>query len=179
MKVFQQLNLISDDPHPSLHPRGPEITWRQFIATLLGQKDDILLSNLKNVLAERLNSESRVNALEDLGLLNEELINKKTTPLDTVTTYLQNRLAFGPDERDLILMRHEVKIEWPNGKEEQRNINLVVYGEQNLKRSKSIDGLPNKGFSAMAKTVGYPAAIAGQMILNGEIQKKGIVMPFR
>lgn len=138
------------------------------MATLLGQKDDILLSNLKNVLIDRLQSETRVEALEELGLLNDELINKKSTPLETITTYLQNRLAFGPDERDLILMRHEVRIEWPNGKEEQRNINLVVYGEQNLERSsKSTDGLSTKGFSAMAKTVGYPAAIAGQMVLNG------------
>lgn len=139
------------------------------MATLLGQKDDILLSNLKNVLIDRLSSETRVEALEELGLLNDELINKKSTPLETITTYLQNRLAFGPDERDLIVMRHEVRIEWPNGKEEQRNINLVVYGEQNLERSsKSADGLSStKGFSAMAKTVGYPAAIAGQMVLNG------------
>ena len=160
MKVFQQLKLIAEEPHSSLHPRGPEITWRSFIAQLLGQKDDILLSNLKNILIERLNSETRVCALEELGLLNDELINKKLTPLDTITTYLQNKLAFGANERDLILMRHEVQIEWPNGKEEQRNINLVVYGEQNLE--KSIDGLNTKGFSAMAKTVGYPAAIAGQ-----------------
>ena len=137
MKVFQQLNLITDDQHPSLHPRGifkliklklkliglpfykkkgPEITWRQFIATLLGQKEDILLSNLKNILTERLNSESRVNALEELGLLSDEIISKKSTPLETVTSYLQSKLAFGEDERDLILMRHEVRIEWPNGK---------------------------------------------------------------
>lgn len=169
MKTFQLLNLISEEPHPSLHLRGPEITWRAFIANLLGQKEDILLSNLKNVLIDRLDSERRVEALEELGFLNDELINKKSTPLDTITTYLQSKLAFGPNERDIILMHHEVRIEWPNGKEEQRDINLVVYGEQNLERgSKSIDGLLNtKGFSAMAKTVGYPAAIAGQMILNG------------
>jgi alpha-aminoadipic semialdehyde synthase len=134
------------------------------MAQLLGLKDDILLSNLKAALAERLNSESRVNALEELGFLNDELINKKSTPIDTITTYLQNKLAFNANERDLILMRHEVRIEWPNGKEEQRNINLVVYGEQNLERSsKSSDGISNtRGFSAMAKTVGYPAAIAGE-----------------
>ena len=30
----------------------------------------------------------------------------------------------------------------------------------------------------MSKTVGYPAAIATKMILDGEIQAKGMVYPF-
>lgn len=30
----------------------------------------------------------------------------------------------------------------------------------------------------MAKTVGYPAAIATQMVLDGEIQGRGMVLPF-
>ena len=31
----------------------------------------------------------------------------------------------------------------------------------------------------MAKTVGYPAAIATKMVLDGEIQDKGLVYPFK
>lgn len=30
----------------------------------------------------------------------------------------------------------------------------------------------------MALTVGYPAAIATKMILDGEIQERGVVLPF-
>lgn len=45
---------------------------------------------------------------------------------------------------------------WPDGKRELRAINLVEYGE--------IDG-----HSAMAKAVGFPAAIASKMILDGEL----------
>ena len=33
------------------------------------------------------------------------------------------------------------------------------------------------GYSAMAKTVGYPCAIAAKMVLTGEIQDKGMVVP--
>jgi hypothetical protein len=58
-------------------------------------------------------------------------------------------------ERDLVVLRHEVAILWPDGKRELRGINLVEYGE--------IDG-----HSAMAKAVGFPAAIASKMILDGE-----------
>jgi len=34
------------------------------------------------------------------------------------------------------------------------------------------------GFSAMAQTVGYPAAIAAKMVLDKEIQTPGMVRPF-
>jgi hypothetical protein len=58
-------------------------------------------------------------------------------------------------ERDLVVLRHEVAILWPDGKRELRGINLVEYGEIG-------------GHSAMAKAVGFPAAIASKMILDGE-----------
>lgn len=57
-------------------------------------------------------------------------------------------------ERDLVILRHEVGIRWPNGQREERGINFVVYGQPN-------------GHSAMALTVGQPAAIATKMILDG------------
>merc|ERR1712113_100713 len=68
-------------------------------------------------------------------------------------------------ERDMILMRHEVTIRWPDGRRELKGINLVEYGDP-------------KGYTAMAKTVGYPFAIATKMVLDGEIQKSGMVLPF-
>lgn len=34
------------------------------------------------------------------------------------------------------------------------------------------------GHSAMALTVGYPAAIATKMLLDGEIQERGVILPF-
>ena len=61
-------------------------------------------------------------------------------------------------------MRHDIGVEWPDGSTETNNIDFVVYGEPH-------------GYSAMAVTVGYPTAIATQMVLDGEIQEKGIVLP--
>ena len=65
----------------------------------------------------------------------------------------------------MILMRDEVTIRWPDGRRELKGINLVEYGDP-------------KGYTAMAKTVGYPCAIATKMVLDGEIQKTGMVLPF-
>lgn len=68
-------------------------------------------------------------------------------------------------ERDLVILRHEVGIRWQDGRREERGINFVVYGQP-------------QGHSAMAMTVGKPAAIAAKMILDGEIQERGVVLPF-
>ena len=62
-------------------------------------------------------------------------------------------------------MRHEIEIHWPDNTKELRGINFLVYGDHD-------------GYSAMAKTVGYPAAIATKMVLDGEIQGHGMILPF-
>lgn len=80
---------------------------------------------------------------------------------------MAKRLAFGPTDRDLVVLRHEVDILWPDQRHELRGINLVCYGQSS-----------SDGYSAMARTVGYPAAIATKMVLDGEIQRKGMVLPF-
>jgi len=79
--------------------------------------------------------------------------------------HLSNRLLYNKGERDMILMRHEVTVKWPDNRRELKGINLVEYGDPN-------------GYTAMAKTVGYPCAIATKMVLDGEIQKTGMVLPF-
>lgn len=61
-----------------------------------------------------------------------------------------------------------MRIRWPNGDIEEKGINFVVYGQP------AVGG----GHSAMAITVGFPAAIAAKMVLDGEIQQRGVVLPF-
>lgn len=55
----------------------------------------------------------------------------------------------------MIIMRNDVGLRHSTGELETKHISLVVYGDSN-------------GFSAMAKTVGYPAAIAARMVLDGQ-----------
>lgn len=67
-----------------------------------------------------------------------------------------NQFSFAEKhERDLVILRHDLGIVWPDYKIENRGINLVVYGDP-------------YGHSAMAKTVGYPTAIATKMVLDGK-----------
>ena len=159
---------MSADPVPFLHSSGPEITWKQLICRFLGQENESMLaSNLRHVLFDRLSNCSnsngsntsdseirhRVKVIEELGLLSDQvLVEKCGTPIDTITKYLNGKLSFEENERDVIIMRHEIGIEWPvtgaKGRTESRTISLVVYGDS--------------GYSAMSRCVGYPTAIAAK-----------------
>jgi alpha-aminoadipic semialdehyde synthase len=66
----------------------------------------------------------------------------------------------------LVVLRHEIIACWQDGKREFRGINLVVYGGTNNSNNNENITSPSY-FSAMAKTVGYPAAIAAKMVLDG------------
>uniref|UniRef100_A0A6P7FJT2 Alpha-aminoadipic semialdehyde synthase, mitochondrial-like n=1 Tax=Diabrotica virgifera virgifera TaxID=50390 RepID=A0A6P7FJT2_DIAVI len=165
-RQLQFLGLLDTADHPSLHQQGPEVTWRKLICDLLGLEDaNMFYDNLKNKISERTGTDSAVDILEELGLLDNQNVVKCGTPIDTLTHYLSTRLALEKNERDLVILRHDVGIVWPDHKIENRGINLVVYGDSN-------------GHSAMAKTVGYPTAIATKMILDGEIQERGCLLPF-
>lgn len=166
IKGLIRMGLLSPNQHPALHSQGPDITWRQLMTKLLGHSSDsIFYDNLLEMISERVGSQARTNALVQLGLLSEEKVERLGSPLDTISFHLANVLAFEKDERDMILMRHDVVIKWPDNRRENRGINLVCYGDPN-------------GYSAMAKTVGFPCAIATRMVLDKEIQRKGMVLPF-
>uniref|UniRef100_A0A8C1VJ00 Aminoadipate-semialdehyde synthase n=1 Tax=Cyprinus carpio TaxID=7962 RepID=A0A8C1VJ00_CYPCA len=99
-----------------------------------------------------------------LGMLSEEPVPHAETILAAVAKHLEAKLSFAKGERDMVIMRNDVGIRHPTGELETKHISLVVYGDPN-------------GYSAMAKTVGYPAAIATRMVLNGELTTKGLVVP--
>uniref|UniRef100_A0A8C2K019 Aminoadipate-semialdehyde synthase n=1 Tax=Cyprinus carpio TaxID=7962 RepID=A0A8C2K019_CYPCA len=99
-----------------------------------------------------------------LGMLSEEPVPHADTILAAVAKHLEAKLSFAKGERDMIVMRNDVGIRHPTGELETKHISLVVYGDPD-------------GYSAMAKTVGYPAAIAARMVLNDELTTKGLVVP--
>ncbi len=99
-----------------------------------------------------------------LGLLSDDiLVEKHSTPLDTLSNWLAKRLSYGPNERDIVILHHQVGVTWPALSQEEselKTIDMVVYGDQK--------------HSAMAKTVGLPAAIATRMLLERMSNVKNI-----
>ncbi|KAJ1551092.1 hypothetical protein HK405_015191, partial [Cladochytrium tenue] len=86
--------------------------------------------------------------------------------LDAFCALLQARLAYLPGERDMVVMHHEFGVELANGAVERQTSTLVAYGDPD-------------GYSAMARTVALPAAIATEMLLSGALgpNRRGIVTP--
>ena len=70
-------------------PPGPDLTWRQYMCHVTNQSDTIFIDNLRALLQDRLESEKTVKTIEDLGLLSDETIVKKGTPIDTVNVRSQ------------------------------------------------------------------------------------------
>lgn len=170
IKALKGLGLMDQSPHPCLQTdNGAELTWRHFMAELLGHSHDIALSTLKTLVLEKVGkSQKRLQSLIELGLFDDEPVTKCGTPFDTTRFKIIKRYPFQAGENDLIIMRIMFDIEWADRGCEEKTLTMVVYGQE-----------ANGGFSAMAKTVGYPAAIASKMVLEGEIQNKGMIIPLQ
>lgn len=100
-----------------------------------------------------------------LGLDDQEtLVNKGLcSPADILQFAMEKKLALQPEDKDMVVMMHEIEYEIGNRKSEIRS-SLVVKGENNL-------------YTAMAKTVGLPLGIAAKLILNGQINITGVHIP--
>lgn len=88
------------------------------------------------------------------------------TPAAMLSHLLETRLAPLPESRDMVTIVHEMKVEYPGGARpaERQTSSMVEYGE------------PAR-MSAMAKTVGLPTAVAVEMILRGELDLRGCLLP--
>lgn len=167
---LRDLGLIDTTAHPLLQPgNGSDITWPQWLAANCGHPGNISLANLKMVLEQRFSQRNggKLKTYSDLGLLDDQTpLDKFGSPFESVREWIIKRYPFGEGENDLVIMRIMFDIDLPDGNQEERSLSMVVYGD-----------VPTGGFSAMSKTVGYTAAIASKMVVEGEIQSKGMLVP--
>lgn len=84
--------------------------------------------------------------------------------LDSFCNLLQKKMKFQQGERDMAFMFHEVLVSSSSGKRGRLTSTLIQYGE-------------SAGYTAMAKTVSIPAAMAVEMLLQGRISQKGVLAP--
>jgi saccharopine dehydrogenase-like NADP-dependent oxidoreductase len=85
---------------------------------------------------------------------------------DAMIALLRRKLALGPNERDMVVLQHEMEIEYPedNQRREKHYSTLIAYGEPG-------------GFTAMSRTVGLPAALATKLILTDALPLTGSHIP--
>ena len=102
--------------------------------------------------------------LEWLGLFSDEKIGmKEASPAQILQEILEKKWTLDFEDKDMIVMQHQFEY-LQNGEQKKLNSSLVVFGE-------------DPRYTAMAKTVGLPVAIATKLILNGEIKSKGVKIP--
>ena len=167
MLGLNSLGLLDDSPNDML--KSDSLTWCQLMRSSMGLGDQF--SNWKTAVGSKLVSEGKVerasavvDACEWLGLFSDELVGKAPSVMDAFCNLLQRKLGYGPSERDMVILHHIFEIENGNGQWERKTSTLVSYGEPS-------------SYTAMAKTVGFPAAIASRLILEGKVTEKGVIAP--
>lgn len=144
-------------------PELPTKTFRQIMAELIEKEET---SDLKTDLATRLNiapNSGVMMALEWLGLLDAAPIPEKTTLLDVLADQMLEKMLYQERERDMVILVHEFEVDYPDH-EETISATLIDFGDPD-------------GETAMARTVGLPAAVGARMILEGEINVIGVQIP--
>lgn len=103
--------------------------------------------------------------LLELDLFSKTTISglKNATPAQMLEKILANKWTLQSDDKDMIVMYHKFGYEI-NGEEKQIDSTMVCLGD-------------DQTYTAMAKTVGLPVAIAALKILNGEITTAGVQLP--
>lgn len=165
MSGFVKLGLINSEPSPILQPTSSPVSWKELLCNQIGLSSSVSHDAFEEAIYDHIEKDDfRMETLRWFGMLSDESVPQADSVLAALTKHLEAKLSFNKGERDMIILRNDVGLRHPTGELETKHISLVVYGDPS-------------GFSAMAKTVGYPAAIAARMVLDGEICSKGLVVP--
>lgn len=153
----------TDDTNKKLDTN--RLTYAQFTDALLPAREMQLKAQAAhNVgLAE---NDPAMDRVEWTGVFSDELIPLENgTPAQILQELLERKWKLQPGDKDMIVMQHEF-VYTLNGNEERITSSLVVEGEDEV-------------HTAMAKTVGLPAAIAVKMILTGQYKNAGVIVPVK
>jgi saccharopine dehydrogenase-like NADP-dependent oxidoreductase len=137
-----------------------------------GALQDIDLEDLKTnaaatVAAKMHDAKTILSQLFFLGMDdNQTMINMgECSAADVLRFALEKKLALRPGEKDLVVMIHEIEYE-------------LDHKKHKIQSSFSLEGDDDRR-TAMAKTVGLPLGIAARLILNNEVQEKGLQIPLK
>ena len=160
--VFVQLGMIDDS---YIIENSMNMTFRDFVDLFLPycakDKVELKLQKLLNI------SETELiwSKLLELDLFSSQktITIDKATPAQILEFILCKSWSLDPKDKDMIVMTHKFIYEL-NNKKYQIDSNMVCIGE-------------DQTYTAMAKTVGLPLAIATLAILNSKITVKGVQLP--
>ncbi|KAJ4837985.1 hypothetical protein Tsubulata_043191 [Turnera subulata] len=179
MGTLARIGLFSTESIPILK-RGKSSTFNELLCELLklsGEKLDGSLSGEKEI-SERIISlghckeqHTAVKAAKTiifLGLHERTEIPVSCQSAFDVTCFrMEERLAYSSSEQDMVLLHHEVEVEFPDGRLESHTGTVLEFGRTNN----------GKSTTAMALTVGIPVAIGALLLLQNKIKTRGVLRP--
>ncbi|KAF7721008.1 hypothetical protein EC973_005558 [Apophysomyces ossiformis] len=146
--------------------------WDQYFAHVLssGKQQKLSESDRLQILTSKLGlakdhplTERVWDALTMLSSEKSATPSSPSSALDSLSILLARQLKYGQGERDMVAMHHEFGLEHPSGKKETVTSTLIDYG--------------NEHHTAMAKTVGLPAAMTVDLVLDNKIPERGVLRP--
>ena len=136
--------------------KSESISNRDLVNMFLPYDDKL---SLEEKLCKRFNLSTKgviFKKLHWLGLFSAEKIGmKNASPAQLLQAILEIKWNLGAEDKDMIVMQHQFEYVL-NRKVQKLNSSLLVFGD-------------DPRYTAMAKTVGLPVAIATKLILNGQI----------
>ncbi|KAH0537838.1 Saccharopine dehydrogenase [NADP(+), L-glutamate-forming] [Glutinoglossum americanum] len=169
VRVLVDIGFLSEDAQDFLKPSDNRLSWKEATqkilkATSASEPDLIWAICSKTSFVDNTEKDRVIGGLRWLGLFSDASIVPRGNPLDTLCACLEQKMQYGPGERDLVMLQHKFGIEHEDGTKETRTSTLVEYGDP-------------KGYSAMARLVGIPCGVAVKLVLDGTISEKGILAP--
>ncbi|UCE94941.1 MAG: saccharopine dehydrogenase NADP-binding domain-containing protein [Flavobacteriaceae bacterium] len=160
--IFVQLGMTDD----SYVMEGSEkMSYREFTNSFLPYKPhDSVELKLRHYL--KIDQDDVIwEKLLEIDIFNPDKIVglKNATPAQILQKILMDSWTLSEEDKDMIVMYHKFGFEL-NGVKRQIESNMVVLGE-------------DQTYTAMAKTVGLPVAMATLDILNGKINNPGVQLP--
>lgn len=135
-------------------------TYKEHFLNILNYKDEEAFFEM--ILSEY--GKDILQKIKWLDLFNDKEVEQSAiTPAELLQRVLEDKWKPSSEDKDLVVMKHEIvykkdKILF------KRDADLVILGEKSP-------------FTAMAKTVGLPMFYAFKMVLQGQIQDFGIILP--
>ncbi|MEO5790418.1 MAG: saccharopine dehydrogenase family protein [Gelidibacter sp.] len=160
--VFVQLGM-TDDSYTI--DDSENMSYRDFVNAFLpySHTDSV---ELKFRLSLKIDQDDIVwEKFEELDIFNStKMVGlKKATPAEILQKILMDSWTLADDDKDMLVMYHKFGYEL-NGKKHQIDSTMVTIGE-------------DQTYTAMAKTVGLPVAMAALAILNEKITTPGVQIP--
>jgi saccharopine dehydrogenase-like NADP-dependent oxidoreductase len=162
--MFVQLGMTDDS---YIMENSENMSYRQFVNSFLPYHPTdsveikmrlILKIDQDDIMWDKLVELDLFNSNKKVGL-------KNATPAQILEKILSDSWTLQPNDKDMIVMYHKFGYEL-DGKKTQIDSKMVCIGD-------------DQTYTAMAKTVGLPVAMATLLILNGVITTPGVQLPIR